>query len=135
LSQKVSQYTRASNDTAAQVAQLQHEIEVLKETTGEVALAGPGVRVTIKEESSGASPSMIADDDLLLLLNDLWASGAEVISVNGIRLMDSTSVYRAGLNVHVGAKTTTMPLVIDAIGDTVNMSKGTPDPRRCPRLC
>jgi len=58
LSQKVSQYTRASNDTAAQVAQLQHEIEVLKETTGEVALAGPGVRVTIKEESSGASPSM-----------------------------------------------------------------------------
>ncbi len=124
VSQRVRQYMRASNDTAAQVTQLQHEIGALKEQTGGVALTGPGVRVTIKEESSGASPSMIADDDLLLLLNDLWASGAEAISLNGIRLMDSSSVYRAGLNVRVDGKTTKMPLVIDAIGDADNMSKG-----------
>ena len=67
---------------------------------------------------------MLADDDLLLLLSDLWASGAEVVSLNGIRLMDSSSVYRAGLNIRVGGKVTQMPLVIDAIGDTDNMSKG-----------
>jgi uncharacterized protein YlxW (UPF0749 family) len=124
VSQKVTQYLRSSDDTAAQVSQLQHEATVLKQRTGAVPLVGPGIRVTIREQSSGASPSMLADDDLLLLLNDLWASGAEVISLNGIRLTDSSSVYRAGLNIRVGGKVTQMPLVIDAIGDTDNMSKG-----------
>ena len=124
VSKKVAEYAHASDDTDAQVSQLEHEINALRQQTGGVLLAGPGVRVTIKEESSGASPSMIADDDLLLLINDLWASGAEVISLNGIRLMDTSSVYRAGLNVHVDGKTTKMPLIIDAIGDAENMSKG-----------
>ena len=124
VSQKVTQYIRSSDDTAAQVSQLQHEATVLRQRTGAVPLTGPGIRVTIREQSSGASPSMLADEDLLLLLNDLWASGAEVVSLNGIRLTDSTSVYRAGLNVRVGASVTRMPLIIDAIGDTENMSKG-----------
>lgn len=124
VSKKVAEYLHASDDTDAQVSQLEREMSVLKEVTGGVPLAGPGVRITIKEESSGSSPSMLADDDLLLLLNDLWASGAEVISLNGIRLTDTSSVYRAGLNVHVDGKTTRMPMVIDAIGDAENMSKG-----------
>jgi uncharacterized protein YlxW (UPF0749 family) len=124
VSQKVMQYIRASDDTAAQVSQLQREAAVLKQRAGGVALEGPGVRVTIREQSSGASPSMLADEDLLLLLNDLWASGAEVVSLNGIRLTDSSSIYRAGLNVRVGVRVTQMPLVIEAIGDTENMSKG-----------
>jgi uncharacterized protein YlxW (UPF0749 family) len=124
VSQKVTQYLRSSDDTAAQVSQLQHEATVLRQRTGAVPLVGPGIRITIREQSSGASPSMLADDDLLLLLSDLWASGAEVVSLNGIRLTDSSSVYRAGLNIRVGGKVTHMPLVIDAIGDTDNMSKG-----------
>ncbi|HWQ22432.1 MAG TPA: DUF881 domain-containing protein [Clostridia bacterium] len=124
VSQKVAQYLRSSDDTAAQVVQLQNEVTVLRQRTGVVPLEGPGIRVTIREQSSGASPSMLADEDLLLLLDDLWASGAEVVSLNGIRLTDSTSVYRAGLNVRVGANVTRMPLVIEAIGDSENMSKG-----------
>ena len=124
VSQKVTQYLRSSDDTAAQVSQLQHEATVLRQRTGAIPLVGPGIRITIREQSSGASPSMLADDDLLLLLSDLWASGAEVVSLNGIRLTDSSSVYRAGLNIRVGGKVTQMPLVIDAIGDTDNMSKG-----------
>ena len=74
VSQKVTQYLRASDDTAAQVSQLQHEATVLSQRTGTVPLAGPGIRITIREQSSGVSPSMLADEDLLLLLNDLWAS-------------------------------------------------------------
>jgi len=124
VSQKVAQYLRSSDDTAAQVRQLLQEAIVLKQRTGAIPLAGPGIRITIREQSSGTSPSMLADEDLLLLLNDLWASGAEVISLNGIRLTDSSSVYRAGLNVRVDGKVTQMPLVVDAIGDTENMFKG-----------
>jgi len=124
VSQKVMQYLRSSDDTDAQVRQLQNEAIVLRQRTGAVPLAGPGIRITIREQSSGTSPSMLADEDLLLLLNDLWASGAEVVSLNGIRLTDSSSVYRAGLNVRVDGQVTRMPLVIDAIGDTENMAKG-----------
>ena len=124
LTQKLDQYIRASDDTTAQVKQLEHEIAVLKQRMGATPLVGPGVRVTLAEQSSGATPSILADEDLLLLLSDLWASGAEAISLNGIRLTDTTSVYRAGLNVRVGDKVTNMPLIIDAIGDAENMSKG-----------
>lgn len=124
LTQKMDQYLRASDDTAAQVKQLQHEISVLKQRMGATPLVGPGIRVTLTEQSSGATPSILADEDLLLLLSDLWASGAEAISLNGIRLTDTSSVYRAGLNVRVGDKVTNMPLVINAIGDAENMSKG-----------
>jgi len=124
LTQKVDQYIRASDDTAAQVEQLQREISVLKQRMGATPLVGPGIRVTLTEQSSGATPSILADEDLLLLLSDLWASGAEAISLNGIRLTDTSSVYRAGLNVRVGDKVTNMPLIIDAIGDAENMSKG-----------
>lgn len=124
MSQKVTRYLRSSDDTAAQVVELQHEAMVLRQRTGAVPLAGPGIRITIREQSSGSSPSMLADEDLLLLLNDLWASGAEVISLNGLRLIDLSSVYRAGLNVHVDGRVTHMPLVVDAIGDTENMFKG-----------
>ncbi|HOV51210.1 MAG TPA: DUF881 domain-containing protein [Candidatus Cryosericum sp.] len=124
LTQKLDRYIRASDDTTAQVKQLEHEIAVLKQRMGVTPLVGPGVRVTLAEQSSGATPSILADEDLLLLLSDLWASGAEAISLNGIRLTDTTSVYRAGLNVRVGDKVTNMPLIIDAIGDAENMSKG-----------
>ena len=124
LTQKLDRYIRASDDTTAQVKQLEHEIAVLKQRMGATPLVGPGVRVTLAEQSSGATPSILADEDLLLLLSDLWASGAEAISLNGIRPTDTTSVYRAGLNVRVWDKVTNMPLVIDAIGDAENMSKG-----------
>lgn len=124
MSQRVTQYLRASDDTAAQIQQLQHEEAVLQQKIGAVPLEGPGIRVTIQEQSTGESPSILADEDLLLLLNDLWASGAEAISLNGIRLLNSTAVFRAGLNVRVGDHVTTMPLRVEAIGDVENMSKG-----------
>jgi len=123
-SQKVAQYLRSSDDTDAQVQQLQREAAILEQRTGAVPLEGPGIRVTLREDSSGASPSLLADEDLLLLLDDLWASGAEVVSLNGIRLQDTSAVYRAGLNVRVGSQVTKMPLVIEAIGDVDNMTKG-----------
>ncbi len=124
VSQKITQYLRSSDDTEAQAGQLQREATALRQRTGAVSLQGPGIRVTIREQSSGASPSILADDDLLLLLNDLWASGAEAVSLNGIRLTDTSSVYRAGLNVRIGSRVTKMPLTIEAIGDADNMSKG-----------
>lgn len=124
MSQRVTQYLRASDDTAAQIQQLQREEAVLQQKIGAVPLEGPGIRVTIQEQSTGESPSILADEDLLLLLNDLWASGAEAISLNGIRLLNSTAVFRAGLNVRVGDHVTTMPLRVEAIGDVENMSKG-----------
>lgn len=124
VSQKLMQYLQSSNNTDAQIQQLQSEVTLLEERSGKVPLEGPGIRVTIREQSSGSSPSMLTDDDLLLVLNDLWASGAEVVSINGIRLEATTAVYRSGLNVRIGSKVTHMPLVINAIGDTENMAKG-----------
>jgi uncharacterized protein YlxW (UPF0749 family) len=124
LSQKLSAYAEAADDVDAQILQLKKETVSLEEQVGGGTLVGPGVRVVIREESSGASPSILADEDLLLLVNDLWASGAEVMTINGIRLRDMTALYRAGLTVRIGSAATHMPLTIEAIGDAEDMAKG-----------
>ena len=59
---------------------------------GFTALAGPGVIVTLDDSKAtskaGENPNLylIHDDDLLRVINELRAAGAEAVSVNGQRL-------------------------------------------------
>ena len=64
------------------------EIESLKMGAGLLAVDGPGVVVTIddskRQTKTGENPNLylIHDDDILKVINELWAAGAEVISIN-----------------------------------------------------
>ena len=60
---------------------------------------------------------MIHDDDLLRLLNELRAAGAEALSVNQERLLDISEVRCAGPTVSVNNTRFTPPYEIRAIGD------------------
>lgn len=81
-------------------------------------VAGPGLRVVI---DSGSGNSVILDRDVQLLVNGLWSSGAEAISVGGVRLRSTSAIRQAGGAILVDNKPTSWPLSIEAIGDAATM--------------
>lgn len=99
------------------------EFENIKMGAGIVDLKGPGVMVTIDDSQKIAKPGenpnlyVIHDDDLLKIINELRAAGAEAISVNGQRLIATSEIRCAGPTLSVNNTRYTPPYEILAIGD------------------
>ncbi len=62
-------------------------------------------------------PGRVQDGDLQLVVNALWAAGAEAVSINGLRLGPTTAIRFAGEAVLVDFRPVTSPYEISAIGD------------------
>ncbi|TQN43046.1 uncharacterized protein YlxW (UPF0749 family) [Blastococcus colisei] len=95
-----------------------------------VAVTGPGLLVTLAnadptadEDPVGGGTTeedpreQVQDGDLQLVVNALWAAGAEAISINGQRLGPTTAIRFAGEAVLVDFRPVTSPYEIRAIGD------------------
>ena len=80
---------------------VQKEMEALRSRAGETALEGKGVILTIDDSNQAIKAGenknlyIIHDEDLLRVINELRAAGAEAIALNGQRLV-STSEVRCG---------------------------------------
>ena len=99
------------------------QLASIKAGAGLVALAGPGVIVTMDDSkvtgAGGKNPVLfsIRDEDILKILNELRAAGAEAISVNGQRLVALSEVRTAGTALMVNGTPLASPFEIRAIGD------------------
>ncbi|MEJ5945039.1 DUF881 domain-containing protein [Pseudokineococcus basanitobsidens] len=106
-------------------------------TTGDVAVRGPGVRVVVDDApSAGADASgsprtdaeadagRVRDRDLQVLVDGLWAAGAQAVSVGGQRLTARTAVRGAGEAVLVGYQPLSPPYELLAVGDPGEVSAG-----------
>jgi uncharacterized protein YlxW (UPF0749 family) len=91
---------------------------------------GPGLTVTLgnalpsadDDPVAGRTPAdtevaQVLDRDLQLLVNALWSSGAEAISVGGQRLGPTTTIRQAGGAILVDLRPVTSPYEVLAIGD------------------
>lgn len=107
---------QSGNETLAK------EIQSLKAKAGELPMTGPGIKVTVDDSKvvhkPGENPNLyiIHDDDLLRLINELRAAGAEAISINTERLLDVSEIRCAGPTVSVNNNRFSPPYVIIAIG-------------------
>lgn len=95
---------------------------VLAAEAGTVALTGPGLEVALSP-SDRAAPSpeeagayQIHDSDVQLVVNALWAAGAEAVAVNDSRLVATTPIRAAGSTIIVNFRPLTPPFVVRAIG-------------------
>lgn len=110
--------------------------------SGGTALVGPGIIVTIDDSAKGAQELKKADDpnlylvhdeDLLKVVNELRAAGAEAISLNGQRLTANSEIRCAGPTVSVNNVRSAPPFEIRAIGNikdlenAINMRGGVAD--------
>lgn len=97
--------------------------------TSVTAVTGPGLTVTLQDARDTAldgrsNTGMIRDQDIRLVLNSLWGSGAEAISVNGHRIGPGTFVRTAGSTILVNVTAVQSPYRIEAIGDADALSVG-----------
>lgn len=80
-------------------------------------VVGPGLRVTLTDPDAITGDGVILDRDVQLMVNGLWASGAEAVSIGGIRLRLTSAIRQAGGAILVDNRPTTWPLVVEAIGN------------------
>ena len=93
------------------------------ENAGQVTpVTGPGLRIVINEAPADAanatSGGVILDRDVQLLVNDLWAAGAEAISIGGVRLQPRSAIRQAGGSILVDNRPVFWPITIEAVGDS-----------------
>ncbi len=99
-----------------------------------VQVSGPGLLVTLADAEAGADDDPVGgtvtddprgnvdDGDLQLVVNALWAAGAEAISINDERLGPTSAIRFAGEAVLVDFRPVMNPYEIRAIGDPDTLS-------------
>ena len=118
-------------------AELAAQAKRLGLAAGEVPASGPGLRITLDdaptaEDAVGGDPradadfdiGVLFDSDLQIVVNGLWAAGAESIAVNGQRLTAVSAIRSAGRAILVDFRALRRPYVISAIGDPDRMQAG-----------
>ncbi|WP_405641831.1 DUF881 domain-containing protein [Streptomyces sp. NBC_00019] len=104
--------------------------------SGATAVHGPGVKLVVNDakeattggdgdprETSGFSDTgRVRDRDLQRVVNGLWESGAEAVSINGQRLTALSAIRAAGDAILVDNKPLVPPYTVLAVGDGQRLS-------------
>lgn len=113
------------------------EADLVGLLSGATAVHGPGVRLVVndaKEASDGGDVShpretsgfsdtgRVRDRDMQRVVNGLWASGAEAISINGQRLTALSAIRAAGDAILVDNRPLVPPYTVLAVGDGQRLS-------------
>lgn len=90
------------------------------------AVQGPGLVVLLSDPVGSSNKKQgksqrIMDSDVQLVVNELWAGGAEAIVVNGQRLSPTTAIREAGDVILVNYSPVQSPYRIAAIGPAAQM--------------
>jgi uncharacterized protein YlxW (UPF0749 family) len=126
------------NDALSGSGSLRTQLQNEQLLAGAVAAVGPGVQVTLADPPTpssapaagraGSTPiravAPLTDRDVRSVVNELWAVGAEAISVNDIRLTPASAIRFAGEAVLVDFKPINPPYVIRAIGNADQLDTG-----------
>jgi uncharacterized protein YlxW (UPF0749 family) len=125
LDNKLSTYDNSDNRKETITDTLRKELDDLKITYGAEAVEGPGIILTINDRhkkqylnSNDILFSTTHDEDLYLVVKDLRDAGAEAISINGKRIIESTAITCEGPVIMINGQYIVPPFVISAIGDT-----------------
>jgi len=104
-------------------ADLQDELQRNSLFAGLLPVKGAGVIITVNDiprnMQNGDNPNsfIVHDQDLLFLVNELKASGAEAISINGERITAMSEIRCAGTMILVNTNRIAPPFVMKAVGN------------------
>lgn len=135
--QRLTAELNAVRDQAVPSA-LAREVDRDQTAAGETAVTGPGLTVVLKEPppttpKAGAgrvgtvpiaATNILTDRDVRSVVNELWADGAEAISVNDIRITPVSAIRFAGQAVLVDFQPITSPYTVRAIGNANGLATG-----------
>lgn len=129
---KAGEDETARRSSAAQ--EVKAQLDEQRSVAGLSPLHGPGLTVLLHDGSDPNDPNdrslgwTVHYQDLQDIVNLLWASGAEAISVNGQRVVPTTAFHYAGVNILVNnASRLSGPYTVTAIGNPSGLANGVGD--------
>ena len=115
LGRAIEQYSGTGPTAASHPAQ-----DLVTATT---PVVGPGITVTLTDRGGpGKGSGAVRDQDLAMVVNALWAAGADAVSINGQRVGPDTFVRTAGSVILVNVTAVSSPYEVSAIGDANALS-------------
>lgn len=117
-------------ETDQALADLHQEATQANMAAGLLEIAGPGIILTLNDSLlnlgsvENANAYIIHDRDLLLVVNEMKASGAEAISINGKRLTAMSEIRCAGTTILVNRDIIAPPFEIRAVGNPDILESG-----------
>jgi uncharacterized protein YlxW (UPF0749 family) len=133
LTAQVDQVQRRALADDAEGRRLLASLDKLSLAAASTPVIGPGLSVTVTDPGFGpnlsdvskqrvaGSRQIILDRDLQLVVNSLWASGAEAIAVGGVRIGPNVTIRQAGGAILVDNNPISSPYTVLAIGPPHSM--------------
>lgn len=128
LSAKVDTVQRLALADDVEGQRLLTQLDALSRAGASSRIIGPGLTVTVTDPGVGpnlsdaskqrvsGSRQIILDRDLQLVVNSLWASGAEAIALDGARIGPNVTIRQAGGSILVDNNPVSSPYTIVAVG-------------------
>lgn len=124
MQRRLAEYEQATVEGRTLTAAMSKELESLRVLAGLKPMKGPGVVVRLEDAKinpAGSSPVVVTYQDLVSVINELWAAGAEAVAVNGQRVTAATGFSQVGGTVLVDLARLTGPFTIVALGDSATL--------------
>lgn len=103
------------------------ELQELRMMAGITKIKGPGIIVVLEDSEQKALPTddpnlfIVHYQDILSLVNELFSSGAEAVSVNGQRMMATSEIRCTGPTILINGTRLASPYEIAAVGDPLTL--------------
>lgn len=120
VAQRIEEY-KNDEESSNEASQLvQEELEQTNTLLGLTDVHGEGIIITLK---SGKDMAPITADDLLVIVNALKFAGAEAISINDQRIINTTDIVyiSSGAFIKINGQRILEPYVIKVIGNQSHM--------------
>jgi len=133
LSNELKQMEESAATESDLASEIKNQLDTARMHLGFVDVKGPGVSLTITPKTSifssntSGSGRDLSENELVYIVNLLWYSGAEAISINDIRITPQTGIKTAGNGIAIGPTGRVYPkekIVIKAIGDKKRLEVG-----------
>jgi len=112
----------ASEGSAALVHELNDALKEARIAAGLIPLTGTGIVLQLEDSGEPPAPDVNVSDylvgahDLRRIVEELWAAGAEAISINGERITATTAIIDVGPSVLANAAYLAGPYQVTALG-------------------
>ncbi len=124
LRARVAKYEKEAASEKGLMRLMSEELRSTRITLGLFPVRGPGIELELGDSTMRAGTQIgdqgsfvIHDFDLVQVANELWAAGAEAVSLNGQRLAAGSAITCSGKLIEVNGATISTPFTFLAIGD------------------
>lgn len=117
----VDEYKTNSANNDELIKSMNNTINDLSVRAGSTDLKGEGIIITLSDGDKASlttSNTLVHDSDILTVVNELQAAGAEAISVNNQRIISTSSIRCVGPVIQVNYQKVASPFTIRAIGNS-----------------